>query len=143
MTFNYEEYLLEQQQYLEQNIDIYKYNNPHPDNKDVGDCVKRAITICSNMDYSTVQIELNRYKKITNTQKFSHNKNWTPYVEKVLRWEKISGFLNMKVGEFAKQHPEGTYLISVRKHLTAVVDGVVYDTWNCSFKAINRVWKVK
>jgi hypothetical protein len=95
------------------------------------------------MDYSTVQIELNRYKKITNTKKFSHNKNWTPYVEKVLRWEKISGFLNMKVGEFAKQHPKGTYLISVRNHLTAVVDGVVYDTWNCSFKAINKVWKVK
>jgi hypothetical protein len=140
--FNYEEYLLEQQQYLEQNIDIYQYHNPHPDNKDVGDCVKRAITICSGLEYQTVQKELNRYKKITNAKKFSENKNWLPYVEKVLKWKKLTGFNNLKVGEFAKTHPTGTYLISVRKHLTTVKDGKVLDTWNCSFKAINKIWQI-
>jgi len=142
--FIYSEYLLEQEQYLEQNIDIYKFNNPHPNGKLVSDCVKRAITICSGLDYNTVQTLLNIYKRnVTKTKKINEDKNWTPYVEKVLGWKKINGFLNMKVGEFAKEHPEGVYLISVRKHLTAVVDGVVQDTWNCSYKAINKVWKIR
>jgi hypothetical protein len=140
--FNYEEYLLEQQQYLEQNADVYLYYNPHPDNKVVSDCVKRAITICSGLDYRTIQNELNRYKKITNAKKFNENKNWLPYVEKVLKWKKVTGFNNVKIGEFAKNHPTGTYLISVRKHLTTVKDGKVLDTWNCSFKAINKIWQI-
>jgi hypothetical protein len=74
---------------------------------------------------------------------YNHNKNWLPYVENVLKWKKLSGYNNMKVGEFAKEHLEGTYLISVRGHLTTVKNGKILDTWNCSFKAINKVWQVK
>jgi hypothetical protein len=141
--FKYEKYLIEQEQYLEQNVDLYQFNNPHPDGKLVSDCVKRAITICSGLDYKTVQNLLNLYKRnVTKVQKYSENKNWLPYVEKVLGWKKLNGYNNTKVGEFAKEHPKGTYLISVRKHLTSVVDGVIQDTWNCSYKAINKVWKV-
>jgi len=143
MTFDYYEYLLYEKDYHYENPDIFLYVNPHPDKKLVGDCVKRAITICSHMDYRDVQIELNRYKKITNAKKFNDNKNWLPYIEKVLGWEKLKGYHNVKVGEFAKAHPNGTYLISIRRHLTSVVDGVVQDTWNCSYKAITKVWKIK
>jgi hypothetical protein len=140
--FNYEEYLSDQKSYLEENSHIYEFTNPHPDNKLVGDCVKRAITICSNMDYQSVQIELNRYKKVTKAKVFNENKNWVPFIEKFLNWKKIQGFQNMKVGDFAKANPKGTYFISVRKHTTTVKDGKVLDTWNCSYKAINRIWKV-
>jgi len=141
--FNYEEYLIYEKDYHYENPDIFLYFNAHPDNKNVGDCVKRAITLCSNMDYQTVQNELNRYKKITNAKKFNDRKNFQPYVEKVLKWKRLKGYSNIKVGEFAKEHSNGTYLIKIRKHLTAVVDGVIYDTWNCSYKAINKVWQVK
>ena len=141
--FDYNEYLIEQEHYLQQNINIFSYTNPHPNNKSVGDCVKRAIALSGDYDYNEVQLELNRYKKITKSKKFNENKNWLPYIEKELGWEKLTGYQNMKVGEFAKEHSTGTYLISVRKHLTTVKDGKVLDTWNCSFKAINKVWKVK
>jgi hypothetical protein len=140
--FDYNEYLMEQEQYLEQNSFIYKYANPHPDNKKLSDCVKRAISLCSDMDYRTTQLELNRYKTVSKQATYNHNKNWLPYVEKVLKWTKLTGYNNVKVGEFAKEHPNGTYLISVRGHLTTVKNGKVLDTWNCSFKAINKVWKV-
>ena len=141
--FDYNEYLKEQEQYLEENIDIYQYSNPHPDLKVVGDCVKRAITLSGNYDYKDVQLELNRYKKITKAKSYNERKNWVPYIEKVLGWEKLTGYQNIKVGEFAKDNPKGTYIIKVRGHLTTVKDGKVLDTWNCSYKAINRVWEVK
>jgi len=140
--FNYKEYLEEQQLYLIDNDFLFVFTNPHPQQKIVGDCVKRAITLCSGLDYKEVQLELNRYKTVTKAKYFNEDKNWTPYVEKVLKWKKLDGFRNMKVGEFAKKNPKGTYLISVRKHLTTVKDGKVLDTWNCSYKAIGKVWAV-
>lgn len=140
--FNYEDYLSDQKSYLEENSHLFQFTNPHPDDKLVGDCVKRAITICSNIDYKNVQLELNRYKKITKAKTFNERKNWVPFVEKVLKWKKLQGFQNMKIGDFAKTYPKGTYLIKCRGHLTTVKDGKVLDTWNCSYKAINRIWEV-
>lgn len=141
--FDYNEYLKEQDQYLIENEHLFEYVNPHPQGKLVGDCVKRAITLASNRDYKEVQLELNRYKKVTKAKKFNEDKNWVKYVERKMMWQKLSGYRNMKVGEFAKMHPKGTYLLTTRKHLTTVKDGKVLDTWNPSFKAIGRVWKVK
>jgi hypothetical protein len=140
--FDYNEYLKEQEQYIMENDDIYVYTNPHPNDKKVGDCVKRAITLSGDYNYLDVQLNLNRYKEITNAKNYNDNKNWLPYVEKVLKWKKLKGYQNIKVGEFAKMNPNGTYLVSVRKHLTTIKDGKVLDTLNCSFKAINKVWQV-
>lgn len=44
---------------------MYKYLNVHPKGLKVRDCVKRAITTTTGMDYMEVQRELNRFKKIT------------------------------------------------------------------------------
>ena len=34
------------------------------------------------------------------------------------------------VEDFAKKHPHGRYVIQIRHHFTACVDGVVLDAWN-------------
>ena len=140
--FDYNEYLIEQEHYLQQNEHLFRYTNPHPNDKSVGDCVKRAITLCSNQPYETVALELNRYKKVTKAKNYNERGNWVPYIEKVLHWQKLNGYQNVKVCEFAKQKPYGTYLIKVRGHLTTVKNGLILDTWHCGFKAINRVWKI-
>jgi len=142
MAFDYDEYLAQEKQYKEDNAHIYTFLNPHPDGKLVGDCVKRAIYIASDMEYNDVKIELNRYKKITKTKSFNERKNWVPFVEKVLKAVKLTGYMNMKIGDFAKLGLEGTYIIKCRKHTVCVKDGMLFDTWNSSFKAINRIWKV-
>jgi hypothetical protein len=141
--FDYNEYLLEQESYLEQNAKLFTYTNPHPNNKVVGDCVKRAIALCGDKDYNETSLELNRYKKFTKSKTYNERKNWVSYIEKVMRWQKLDGYQNVKVCDFAKQNPKGTYLIKVRGHVTTVKDGLILDTWHCGFKAINRVWQVK
>ena len=141
--FNYNEYLMEQGYYLEQNAKMFRYTNPHPNNKIVNDCVKRAVALCGDKDYNEVSLELNRYKAVTKAKDYNERKNWVAYIEKVMRWQKLDGYQNVKVCDFAKQNPKGTYLIKVRRHVTTVKDGLILDTWHCGFKAINRVWQVK
>ena len=34
------------------------------------------------------------------------------------------------IDSFAKDHPEGTYIVNVANHEVAVVDGEYYDTWD-------------
>ena len=141
--FDYEEYLQAEQKYHEKNANLYVYYNPHPEGKKVQDCVKRALTKATNKGYKEIQLELNRYKKLTKAKKFNERKNWVPYVEKVLKAQRLYGFVNIKIGEFCKKHPKGIYIINCRKHVVTVENGKLYDTWNSSFKAINRIWEVK
>lgn len=37
---------------------------------------------------------------------------------------------------FAKDHPEGTYVVTVAHHVVAVVDGTYYDTWDSGYKSM-------
>lgn len=47
------------------------------------------------------------------------------------------------ITEFAQENPRGTFIIGVANHLTVVVDGVLYDTWDCSGKSVGNYWIVK
>ncbi len=141
--FDYDLYLAEEQQYLEDNKDLFVFSNPHPEGCLVGDCVKRAITIATNSNYQDVALGLNRFKRLINAKKFNERKNWIKYLLEQYKATKLNGYKNIKLGDFAKANPQGNYIIKVRKHCVAVVNGKVYDTWNSSFKAVCQVFKVK
>lgn len=126
---------------------MYKYYNAHPDGKLVGDCVKRAITKAAEMDYNEVKRELNRYKKVTGAAKFNEPKNCNKYVENVLHGRKISfpaekGKDRMNGNRFCRAYPKGRYILRMAKHWSCCVDGVIYDTWDCSEKCVYNAWKI-
>ena len=86
--FDREVYEEEQRAYLEANSHIFNFTNPHPQDKSVGDCVKRAICLASGKDYQEVKIELNRHKRMMQVRKrkrpivdFNDRRNWIPYIE--------------------------------------------------------------
>lgn len=39
---------------------------------------------------------------------------------------------NCTIASFAAEHPCGEYVIGTGAHATAVVDGDIYDIWDCS-----------
>lgn len=124
---------------------MWKFLNVHPEGKRVGDCVKRAITTVAKMDYHQVQLELNRYKKVTGCEKFNNTKNCNAYVEKVLHMVKISfpaeaGKERMNGERFCKAYPKGRYILRMAGHWTACIDGVIYDTWDCTDKCVYNAW---
>ena len=44
---------------------------------------------------------------------------------------------------FCRKYPKGKYLLRMAGHVTACVDGVIYDTWDCSGKCVYVAWEVK
>ena len=116
-----------------------------------GDCVPRAITIATELPYQIVFDELQRRQtewRIKSNSKKAYNKKphrnkcymgtykeaYKPYLEE-LGWTWVP---KMFIGQGFKTYlrkedlPPGRLIVKVRKHLTAVVDGVVNDTWDCS-----------
>ena len=127
---------------------MYEFLNVHPKGLRVGDCVKRAITTATGMDYMEVQRELNRYKKVSGCSKFNENKNWKGYVENVLHGQKMSfqavqGNPRMNGERFCGEFPKGNYILRMAGHLSCCIDGVIYDTWDCSDKCVYNAWEIK
>ena len=126
---------------------MYTYYNAHPKGLLVGDCVKRAISKAANMDYMEVQRELNRYKKVTGCANYYDHNHGTHYVEHVLHGVKMSfpavkGKPRMNGERFCKAYPKGHYILSMAGHLSCCIDGVIYDTWDCSDKCVYTAYKV-
>lgn len=49
---------------------------------------------------------------------------------------------SQSVNKFAESNPKGTFILLVYGHLTAVVDGVVVDAWNCGDYAVEIAYKI-
>lgn len=116
---------------------MFQYYNAHPYQLEVEDCVKRAITVTTNMDYRDVQRGLNQHKKITGAQKFNSCENPRSYVENVLGFLRVAVPASgdgtpMTVDAFCRAHPKGRFIISVLGHWSAVINGTILDTWDCS-----------
>jgi len=111
-----------------------------------GDCVVRAIAIATEQDYQKVYdtlFDLNRNSKLKRDRLTGNHsprdgatstKTIRKYMES-LGWKWTP---TMLVGKGCKVHlredelPKGRIIARVSKHLTAVIDGVINDTYDCS-----------
>ena len=128
-------------------MSCFVYYNAHPKGLLVGDCVKRAISKAAGMDYMEVQRQLNRFKRVTGADKFNSNHNPHKYVEQVLHGQKMSfpavkGMKRMNGQRFCQTYFKGRYILNMANHWSCCVDGVIYDTWDCTEKAVYTAYKV-
>jgi hypothetical protein len=120
--------------------------NAHPENKIVGDCVKRAISKAFNADYKEVSLLLNRHKKVSGSKNFNQDQNWKSFIE-TLGVEKISfpavkGYPRMNGRTFCESFPKGRYILQMANHVSVCIDGVIYDTWDCRQRCVYLAFKV-
>lgn len=125
----------------------YRFYNRHPAHRFVDDCTKRSISLTCGMPYLEVQKGLNAHKRITGVKVFYNTPNPHSYVENVLGFPRVKlprrgEGSRMTVGEFAKAHPTGRYILSISGHWTSLIDGVVYDTWDCTDRALLSYYQV-
>lgn len=116
-----------------------------------GDCVVRAISIVTGLSYQKVYDDLynqtrewrlasnSRHAKAAKPEGDSprtgvYKDVYKPYLEKLgYKW-----IPTMFVGKGCKVHlrknelPMGKLIVSVSKHITTVIDGVLNDTYDCS-----------
>lgn len=122
-----------------------------------GDCVCRSIAIASGSPYQDVYDELSLLQKkflaTRRSKKWNYNNTTARngiYKEVYKKYilEKLNGVWvpTMKIGSGCKVHlradelPLGTLIVRVSKHLTTVIDHVIYDTLNPSRKGTRCVY---
>jgi hypothetical protein len=109
-----------------------------------GDCVTRSIAIATNKPYQEVYDALNRLaqaeriskrkKRRSSSRTGVYRQTYQRYLES-LGWQWTS---TMSIGFGCRVHlraselPPGPLIVKVSRHLTAMIDGVLYDTHNCS-----------
>lgn len=139
-----------------------KYN-PHPQRKNVEDCVKRAICAATGDDYLKVQRDLNRIKREIFGDEYREHTYWERPIgdryaeEKGWTYVHIADsdtLYNSCVGTTVRDFIEvgqlhGTYMFRCKKrgerssHKCTVKHGVLYDTWDSRDTRISDVWVVE
>jgi len=116
-----------------------------------GDCVTRAISIAAKLDYQMVYDELRQHsdeysntrrnkiaKSIAKKGSTPRNGVHKPIIREFLKQKGWEWHPTMRIGQGCTTHllaselPSGRLIVSVSRHLVAVIDGVIHDTYDCS-----------
>ena len=117
---------------------MYKFYNANSHNNFINDCFPRAYSTVMNITWAEA------YKEICkNAMEEGYMMDSAIFVRRFLdkKFDRLP-YKEVYIGEFAENHPIGKYLITTKGHITACIDGYVVDTWNCTDKKIEHVWKI-
>lgn len=116
-------------------------------NSRVGDCVCRAIAIASGVPYQEVHARLSHENLTQRVTKKGGQRTWTADrgIMTNRKWFKdymkelgFTWVATMGIGTGCRVHlrtvelPAGRLVVSVSKHVCAVIDGILQDTYDCS-----------
>lgn len=129
-----------------------------------GDCVCRSIAIATGKPYQEIYDRLaqgnktqrksknskaNKHGKKTASHGISVTREWFKKLMSELGFEWVAC---MGIGSGCKVHlradelPSGRLVVSVSKHYTSVIDGVIHDTYDCSRggrRCVYGYWRLK
>ena len=123
---------------------MYVNYNANPQQKQVGDCVIRAISTVLNQDWERTYIEL-AIQGFMMSDMPSSDSVWNEYlkVKGLKRYIVPDTCPNCyTVRQFADEHQKGHYLVFVGQHVVAVVDGDYIDTWDSGDRVPIYYWEV-
>lgn len=121
-----------------------------------GDCTCRAIATATGEPYQVIYDELNALGKLEQKSKRRNGKSSARtgvYKSTIKRYLASKGFIwvpTMGIGTGCTVHlkerelPMGRLVVSVSKHTTAVIDGILHDTYDCSrdgTRCVYGYWK--
>lgn len=124
---------------------MYKEKNINPINKKTSDCVIRAIAFSEKkswMDVFDSLVNIAREKFTIPNEKDTYN----------IYLQKYNTINVMHLNDSGKKKRytvkdvcgwNGIYIVQIANHLTCVIDGICYDTWDCSSKSSYKIWKVE
>ena len=118
----------------------FRYWNENPNGEKRNDCVTRAITFASGMEYPEVRKMLYHSARLLKCPKLC------PTCYSFAIQEVLGGVPTncngMTVGEFADKHTKGTYLIRIEGHLLCVSNNIIYDLWDNRNRECDLAWKM-
>lgn len=113
---------------------MWQFTNKNPKGKLVGDCTVRAISIATDKSWADTYLDLCLFGMLMADMP-SSNAVTTAYL-------KNQGFKRRTIPDscpdgycvcdFCADHPKGTYIIGTGSHLTTIIDGTLWDSWDSS-----------
>lgn len=116
--------------------------NPNPHNKNVGDCVIRALTKALDKDWYSVYAGLSVVGYEMGDMP-SANHVWGAYLRRNGFRKYIvddHGVDNYTVEDFCSDNKKGVYVLALSGHVVCVKDGKFYDSWDSSKEVPLYVW---
>ena len=121
----------------------YQRYNANPRQRRVNDCTVRAISLATGRTWDQAYEEL---AKVAQAQAIMPDD--VTYIDEYQerRFQKVCGCkdrIRITVEEFVDTHSQGTYLITMRGHITCAIDGCIYDTFDPGDRFVWGAYKVK
>ena len=116
----------------------YRYVNQNPHGRHISDCVLRSLSLLTGKTWREVQEELS---DLANRDGYMIDD--VNFVEDFLddRYPRECHY-SKAVGEFAREYPYGRYAVTMPNHITAIIDGVIYDTFDPSDRIMRCAWRI-
>jgi len=123
---------------------MFKEFNAHPKGIKTGDCVVRAIATATKKDYLECRRELNQAKRELGHSAYKDTKFLYDYLKDYPRliFKPVKCEPRIKGSDFTELHPKGTYILKMEGHITACIDGVILDTWDCTYRSVYTAWEI-
>ena len=117
---------------------MYRYYNRNPKDRHIEDCVIRSLSLLTDRSWEDVYEELAYF-----SAKDGYMTDNVEFVEDYLddRYPRECHY-SKTVGEFAYEHPSGKYAVTMFNHITEIIDGVIYDTFDPSDMIMRCAWKI-
>ena len=117
---------------------MYRYYNKNSHNNFIDDCVIRSISTLTDRTWRSVYDELSDLAGDRGVM-FDDVKFVEDYLDS--RYPRECHY-SKTVGEFAEEHPYGRYAVTMDGHITAIVEGVIIDTFDPSRKIMRCAWRI-
>lgn len=119
----------------------YIYYNINPEGQTLPDCVIRAISLATNIDYYKIENLLDLIGDYFSCEElcvccYSH------LLENIFNYQCFEA-KGKTVSQIAKQHSDAVLLIRIDGHLTCSIDGIVFDIWDCRREVADRYWIIE
>jgi len=125
----------------------FHFHNANPKGKNANDCVARAISVALSQSWEVTIREMTElgiklglsFNEDKCIDSYLEEKGWTKYKE-----PRNENNKKITICQFLKKPGNDKGVIIAKAgshHITLIVDGVVWDTWDCSNQTIHRYFK--
>lgn len=117
---------------------MYKFHNQNSHQRFVDDCTVRAISLAENKSWNET------YDKLSDMARSRGMMfNSVEFIEDYLDYNYKRQCHNaITVGEFAEENDKGIFLVTMPNHITVIIDGTIYDTFDCSNRMMRCAWYI-
>ena len=123
---------------------MWKYFNPNPSGKRVGDCTVRAISCALSKPWEDIYLDL-ALKGFRLCDMPNADEVWGSYLhEKGFSRSLVQADCPhcYTIKDFCAEHPQGIYVMAMPgNHVVTVIDGSYYDAWDSGSEVPIYFWQ--